>query len=387
MMFEPDDETLRMLRQSIREFVLKDVEPIASRIDNEDYFPEPIFRKMGRMGYLGITVPTEYGGSGMNIAAQAIIEEELGYSSPSLALSYGAHSNLCLDNLYRNGSELIRRSFVPKLASGEWIGSLALTEPGSGSDALGMRSEAREDGDQIILNGSKTLITNAPFSDLFLVYARTGDSYSAFVVLSSDKGFSRGKKFNKMGMRGSPTGEIYFDNIVLGRERVVGEYGNGKDIILSGLNSERVVLSFIFTGLARRALETAIEYSTQRKQFNTHLYRFELIEEKLAYMYIKYETSRLLVEKALHNLERDRMDSLSAAAAIMHSTESAEYISREAIQILGGLGYTKDMVVERLMRDSILGQIGAGTTEIRKHLIASALVKSFKKDPKILGSV
>ncbi|MCW6168175.1 MAG: acyl-CoA dehydrogenase family protein [Thermoplasmatales archaeon] len=385
MPFEPDDETLSMLKNSVKEFVLREVEPMASRIDNEDYFPESVFKKMGKMGYLGITVPAEYGGSGLNIAAQAIIEEELGYSSPSLALSYGAHSNLCLDNLYRNGSELIRRDYVPKLASGEWIGSLALTEPGSGSDALGMKSEAWKDGDKIILNGSKTLITNAPFSDLFLVYARTGDSYSAFVVLSSDKGFSRGKKFNKMGMRGSPTGEIYFDNIVLGKDRVVGEYGNGKDIILSGLNSERVVLSFIFIGLARRALETAIEYSTQRKQFNTHLYRFELIEEKLAYMYTKYETSKLLAEKALRNLERNRMDSLSAAAAIMHSTESAEYISREAIQILGGLGYTKDMVVERLMRDAILGQIGAGTTEIRKHLIASALVKSFKKDPEILG--
>ena len=385
MPFEPDDETLSMLKNSVKEFVLREVEPMASRIDNEDYFPESVFKKMGKMGYLGITVPAEYGGSGLNIAAQAIIEEELGYSSPSLALSYGAHSNLCLDNLYRNGSELIRRDYVPKLASGEWMGSLALTEPGSGSDALGMKSEAWKDGDKIILNGSKTLITNAPFSDLFLVYARTGDSYSAFVVLSSDKGFSRGKKFNKMGMRGSPTGEIYFDNIVLGKDRVVGEYGNGKDIILSGLNSERVVLSFIFIGLARRALETAIEYSTQRKQFNTHLYRFELIEEKLAYMYTKYETSKLLAEKALRNLERNRMDSLSAAAAIMHSTESAEYISREAIQILGGLGYTKDMVVERLMRDAILGQIGAGTTEIRKHLIASALVKSFKKDPEILG--
>jgi len=385
MVFEPDDETLSILASSVRDFVTKEIEPIASKIDDQDFFPLEAFKKMGKMGYLGITVPTEYGGSGLNLKAQAIIEDQLGYSSPSVALSYGAHSNLCLDNLYRNGSSYIRKNFVPKLASGEWIGSLGLTEPGSGSDALAMKTQAKKVEKGYVLNGSKTLITNAPFSDLFLVYARTEDKYSAFVVLSSDKGFSRGKKFSKMGMRGSPTGEIFFDEVELGEERLVGDYGGGKDIILSGLNSERTILSFIFIGLARRALETAIEYSTQRKQFNMHLYRFELIEEKLAYMFTGYETSKILAEKALMKLEKDPMDSLYAASAIMHATESAEFIAREAIQILGGIGYTKETIPERLLRDAILGQIGAGTTEIRKHLISSALVKSFKKDPNMLN--
>ncbi len=387
MEFVPDDETLSMLTKSAKDFVMKEIEPIASRIDEQDFFPLDVFKKMGKMGYLGITIPTEYGGSGMNLRAQAIIEDQLGYSSPSVALSYGAHSNLCLDNLYRNGSELIRKDFVPRLATGEWIGSLGLTEPGSGSDALAMRTEARKVEDGYILNGSKTLITNAPLSDLFLVYARSDDVYSAFVVLSSDKGFSRGRKFSKMGMRGSPTGEIFFDDVKLGEERLVGEYGKGKEIILSGLNSERVILTFIFIGLARRALETAIEYSTQRKQFNTHLYKFELIEEKLAYMFNKYETSKLLAEKAISKLEKDPMESLYAASAIMHATESAEYIAREAIQILGGIGYTKEAIPERLLRDAILGQIGAGTTEIRKHLVSSALVKSFKRNPGMLDLI
>ncbi len=376
-------EVYELFRSTAREFVLKEVMPLASRIDKEDEFPVDIFKKMGKLGFLGVTIPEEYGGSGMDYKAQAIIEEDLAYAAASLSLSYGAHSNLCLDNLYRNGSEYIRENYVPKLASGEWIGSLCLTEPGSGSDALAMKTSATTVGDKFVITGSKTLITNAPYSDIFLTYAKTGENHTAFAVLGNDSGVSRGVKFDKMGMRGSPTGEVFFDSVEIPKNRIVGEYGKGKDIILSGLNSERVILSFIFIGLARRALELSLKYATERKQSGKFLYQFEMIQEKLAYMYTKYETSKLLANKALTDLETDPMNSLSAAATIMHVAESAEYIAREAIQIYGGIGYVRNSEVERLLRDAILGQIGAGTTEIRKHLISSALVKNYKLDNRI----
>ncbi len=374
-----DAETYNLFRESIREFAKREVSNIASRMDREDYFPIDVFRKMGKAGFLGTTIPEKYGGSGMGYESQAIIEEELGYYSPSLALSFGAHSNLCLDNLYRNGSEAIRKEYVPKLSSGEWLGSLCLTEPSSGSDALAMKTHAEKKGDYYMLNGSKTFITNAPYADLFLVYARTGENYTAFVVLSDDDGFSRGKKFDKMGMRGSPTGEIFFDGIRLGEERIIGKYGDAKNIILSGLNSERVILSYIFTGISRRSLEIALDYAINRKQFGQPISNFEMIQEKLAVMYTKLETSRLLCSKSLKTLENDRMDALSAASAIYYAAECSEYISREAIQILGGIGYTREGEVERLLRDAILGQIGAGTTEIRKKLISAGLVKRYKE--------
>jgi isovaleryl-CoA dehydrogenase len=373
-----DAESYDLFRESVKEFSRREVSPIASRMDREDYFPIDVFRKMGEAGFLGTTIPEEYGGSGMDYKSQAIIEEELGYYSPSLALSFGAHSNLCLDNLFRSGSEKIRKEYVPKLVSGEWLGSLCLTEPSSGSDALAMKTHAERKGDYYVLNGSKTFITNAPYADLFLVYARTGENYTAFVVLSDDDGFSRGKKFDKMGMRGSPTGEIFFDEIKLREDRIIGKFGDAKNIILSGLNSERVILSFIFAGISKRSLEIALDYSINRKQFGQPISNFEMIQEKLAVMFTKLETSKLLCEKSLKTLESDRMDVISAASAIYYAAECSEYISREAIQILGGTGYIREGEVERFLRDAILGQIGAGTTEIRKKLISASLVKRYK---------
>ncbi|MCL4345738.1 MAG: acyl-CoA dehydrogenase family protein [Candidatus Thermoplasmatota archaeon] len=374
-----DQDIFSELRKNVRDFVAQKVEPLALKMDREDYFPEDVFKEMGRMGYLGITIPEEYGGTGLGYIGQAIIEEELGYSSPSLALSYGAHSNLTLDNLFRNGDRMQRERFVPDLCNGNKIGSLGLTEPSSGSDALAMKSSATLSGEYYILNGSKTYITNAPYSDIFLVYARTGDAYTAFIVLSDDEGFSRGKKFDKMGMRGSPTGEIFFDNIKLNRDRVVGEENGGKNIILGGLNSERVILSFIFVGLAKRALTEATQYSIDRKQFGEPLHRFEMIQDKLAMMYTEYRASKLLAYDALSSVENNNMDLKSAASSILYSAIVAERVSREAIQIMGGNGYMKDTGVERFLRDAILGQIGAGTTEIRKKLIASSLIKDFRK--------
>lgn len=371
-------KTYDALRDTVRQFCRKEVEPIAAKIDEEDFFPVDVFKKLGQMGYLGITVPEKYGGSGLDLGAQAIIQEELGYYSASLALSYGAHSNLCVDALYRNGSDFIRENYVPRIASGEWIGSLCLTEPGSGSDALAMSTRAEKAEGGYVLNGSKTLITNAPYANLLFVYAKTDDSYSAFVVLDSDPGFRRGNKFNKMGMRGSPTGEIFFDDVFVPEERLIGEYGKGKDIILGGLNSERAILAVLFVGIARRALDLALDYSITRSQSGKAISNFELIQEKLAYMYTRLESSKMLSYRAIEKVQEDRMNVLDTASSILYAAEVAEFISRESLQIHGGYGYTRESVVERLLRDAVLGQIGAGTTEIRKKVVSRALVKSYR---------
>jgi isovaleryl-CoA dehydrogenase len=380
---EEPDETYKMLRETAREFSRKQLQPLSDRVDEEDYFPVDLFKSLGKLGFLGITVPEEFGGSGLDYRAQSIVQEELGYASAGFALSYGAHSNLVTDSIYRNGSDYIRKTCLPKLCSGEWIGSLCLTEPGSGSDALAMKTNAVKSGEYYVLNGSKTLITNAPYADLMLVYAKTGDDYTAFVVLKTDAGVSKGKKFSKMGMRGSPTGEIFFENVKLGEDRILGKFGKGKDIILSGLNSERIILSFIFVGLLKRAIELSLKYANERKQFGQNLGEFEMIQEKIAYMYTKFRTSKLLCNYALESLKFSNMNAIDAAAAILYTAESAEYAAREAIQIHGGYGYIRGSEVERLLRDAILGQIGAGTTEIRKKLVASGLLKYYKKNERL----
>ena len=351
-------------------------------MDRENFFPRELFRKMGKEGYLGVTIPEQYGGSGSDYVSQAIIEEEISYASGSLGLSYGAHSNLCLDNLYRNGSEYLREKYLEKLCSGEHVGSLGMTEPSSGSDALSMKTSATMDKGNFILNGSKTFITNAPYADDFLVYARTGENITPFVVESSDSGFSRGQEFDKTGMRGSPTGTIFFNDIILPENRIVGKLNGGRNVLLSGLNLERAVLAFNSIGIARRALDLAIGYASERKQFGRPISDFELVQEKLAYMYTKFESSRLFAMEALKRVQEDRMDSLDAASAILYASESSEYIAREALQIFGGYGYIKDFEIERVFRDSILLTIGAGTNEIRKKVISEALIKKYGKGGK-----
>ena len=373
------DEYL-MIQQSANEFARKEIMPVAAKMDRENFFPVDLFRKMGKEGYLGVTIPEEYGGSGSDYLSQAIIEEEISYASGSLGLSYGAHSNLCLDNLYRNGSESLREKYVPGLCSGDSIGSLGMTEPSSGSDALAMKTTADQDSGSFILNGSKTFITNAPYANVFLVYARTGKDITPFVVESGDEGFSRGQEFDKTGMRGSPTGTIFFNDILLGPERVVGDLNGGKMVLLSGLNLERAILSFNAIGIARRALDLAVSYASERKQFGRSISDFELVQEKLAYMYTKFESSRLFAMEALERVKNDRMDSLDAASAILYASEASEYIAREALQIFGGYGYIKDFEIERIFRDSILLTIGAGTNEIRKKVISEALVKKYRGD-------
>ena len=368
-------ENTTAIRDLVREFSQKKIEPIAAKIDRDDEFPVQIFREMGKLGLLGLTIAEEYGGAGLDYLTEGVALEEISYYSGSFGLSYGAHNNLVVDNIYRNANNEQKEKYLPSMVSGERIGSLCLTEPGAGSDALGgMKTvyELKEEGYEI--NGSKTFITNAPLADIFLVYARNGKSYSAFILERRD-GVETPRKIKKLGMRGSPTGEVVFRDVHVGGERVLRGEGHARSIIYNGLNAERAVLAFGPLGIARRALDEAIGYSNQREQFGRKIGEFELIQEKLAYMFTRLEAARLLAYKAASLVTEKISDPSYAAASIMMASETATQIAKEALQIFGGYGYTEDYPLERLLRDAILYEIGAGTTEIRKIVIGKALLK------------
>jgi isovaleryl-CoA dehydrogenase len=368
------DETIA-IRDMVRDFSKKEIEPIASKVDKDDFFPKEIFKKMGHLGILGLTVSEEYGGAGLDYLTHGVVLEEISYFSGSIGLSYGAHSNLVVDNLFRNANKNQREEYLPDLISGDKIGSLCLTEPSGGSDALGsMKTTYRKEGDNFIINGSKTFITNAPVADTFLVYSKNYDRYSAFILKRSD-GVETPKWIEKMGMRGSPTGEVYFNELKIPLNRLLKNEGDGKKIIYEGLNAERAVLAFGPLGIARRALDEAIEYSQQREQFGTKIGNFQLIQEKLAYMFSKLEAVRLLAYEAAMMTKERIVDPSYAASSIMLASETATQIAKDALQIFGGYGYTSDFPLERLLRDAILYEIGAGTTEIRKIVIAKAIQK------------
>ncbi len=374
MDFKLPDETAA-IRELVREFSKRKIEPIASKIDREDQFPVEIFREMGKLGLLGLTISQEYGGAGLDYLTEGVALEEISYFSGSFGLSYGAHNNLVVDSLHRNASKEQKEKYLPGLVSGENIGSLCLTEPGAGSDALGgMRTTYKRIGNGYEINGSKTFITNAPLADVFLVYARNERSYSAFILERSD-GVETPKKIRKMGMRGSPTGEVVFRDLKIGNDRIIKGEGHGKEIIYNGLNAERAVLAFGPIGIARRALDESINFSNQREQFGKKIGEFELIQEKLAYMFTRLEAARLLAYKAATLVGEEISDPSYAAASIMLASETATQIAKEAIQIFGGVGYTEDYPLERYLRDAILYEIGAGTTEIRKIVIAKSLLK------------
>ncbi len=363
------------IRDMVREFSQKKIEPIAAKIDKDDDFPMEVFREMGKLGMLGLTISQEYGGAGLDYLTEGVALEEISYFSGSLGLSYGAHNNLVADNLFRNANKEQREKYLPGLVSGEKIGSLCLTESGAGSDALGgMRTNYEKEGEKYTINGSKTFITNAPLASVFLVYAKNGKSYTAF-ILERDDGVETPKKIKKMGMRGSPTGEIVFRNVQVGGNRILKGEGQARNIIYNGLNAERAVLAFGPIGIARRALDEAITYSNQREQFGRKIGEFELIQEKLAYMFTRLEAARLLAYKAASLVGETISDPSYAAASIMMASETATQIAKEALQIFGGYGYTEDYPLERYLRDAILYEIGAGTTEIRKIVIAKALLK------------
>ncbi len=372
-----DDE--QALREAARHFARKEIAPIADRMDREDYFPLDVFRRLGDAGFLGVTVPTEYGGLGLSYLCHALILEEIARVSPALALSVGAHSNLTCDNLSRNGSDAQRSTFLPPLARGEHIGALALTEPDAGSDAVALRTTAVRKGAHYVLNGSKQFITNGPVADTLLVYAKTAPQkgahgISAFIVSRSAPGFLVARRLDKMGMRGSPTGELAFQDCEVPAENLVGRENEGVRILMGGLNVERAVLAAISVGITAECLERSLEYARQREQFGQKIGHFELIAAKLADMWTDLQASRQLVYAALDAVTHDTRSARASAAALTFASEASTRAALEAIQIWGGYGYMRDVPLERFARDAKLLEIGAGTSEIRRLVIARELL-------------
>ncbi|RMG42503.1 MAG: isovaleryl-CoA dehydrogenase [Methanobacteriota archaeon] len=377
------NEDQKIIQETVRDFAQTRLSKVAERMDREDYWPHDLFLELGELGLLGPTVPEEYGGAGADYIVQAIILEELAKVSPAFALSIGAHSNLVLDNIRRNANHEQKQKYLPRLCSGEWMGALCLTEPDHGSDALGMETTARREGDYYVLNGSKTFITNAPLAQLGIVYAKTRPDLgpkgiSAFLVELDSEGVSRGKAMDKMGMRGSKTGELFFDEVKVPAENLMGIENEGRKIVMSGLSAERATLAAISVGICQRAGEIALNYSLEREQFGQKIANFQMIQDKLARMYVEGKASRLLVYWALKEIERDHRANVPAAASIYYAAERSTQIALDAIQVLGGYGYMKEYEIEKFARDAKLLEIGAGTSEIRKLIIAKELIRKGK---------
>jgi isovaleryl-CoA dehydrogenase len=378
-------EEQEALRDAIRRFAEAEVRPLAEKMDQDDIFPPELWPKLGAMGLLGIGVPEALGGSGGELMSWVIAGEELAACSSAVALSMGAHGNLCVWNLYRNGNDAQRQRWLPALCAGTKIGSLCITEPDTGSDAVGIQTRAVADGADFLLTGTKTWITNAPVADLFIVYAKTEPAagargITAFVVERGAAGLSTSEPFDKMGCRGSPTGQVYLDGVRVPAENILGELNRGINVLMSGLDVERAVFAALPLGQARRAMELSLQYARDRSQFGRPIASFQLIQAKLADMYTQIEAARLMVWKAgsmLGKMERGGKGTelhKLAAAALLFSAEVAEKVCYEAVQIHGGNGYSKEFEVNRLYRDVRLGTIGAGTSEIRRLIIARELL-------------
>lgn len=373
-----------LLRKTVSSFVKREIEPIAEEMDRKDEWPKDMWNKLGELGVLGLTVPEEYGGAGLGPVEQAMVTEEIAKYSAAIAVSYAAHANLCTHNLYHNANEEQRKKYLPGLCTGKLIGALGLTEPGSGSDAVGMRTTARKEGDRYILHGSKTFITNGPVADLILVYAKTdkekgAHGITAFLVEKGFPGFSVSKRLEKMGNRGSETGELIFDECEVPAENVLGEVNKGVKVMMSGLDIERVIVSALALGIGEGAFREAVKYAKERSQFGKPISHFQLIQAKIADMYTALEAARLLTYDAARLAAENQKITLKAAAAILFTAETATKVALEAVQIHGGYGYMLDYPVNRYLRDSKLYEIGAGTSEVRRLIIARELlgVKTF----------
>ncbi|MHB1544172.1 MAG: acyl-CoA dehydrogenase family protein [Gammaproteobacteria bacterium] len=372
---------LELLRESVRRFAEAEVAPHADAFDQAGGFPRSLWRRMGELGFLGLNLPEVLGGSGMGFLAHVLAMEELSRASASVGLSYGAHSNLCLHNLARNGTEEQKRRYLPKLISGEWVGALAMSESGAGSDVVGSiqcRAERRHKG--WVVNGTKMWITNGPEADVLIVYLRTRDyaqagsrSLTAFIVERSQKGFTTAQKLDKLGMRGSGTCELLFDACELRDDQVLGTVHEGVEILMSGLDSERLILSGGPLGIMQACLDLVLPYLVQRRQFGRPIGEFELMQGKLADMYTKLEASRSLTYRVAESFDRGHPSRIDAAAALLMAAESAVAVALESIQCLGGNGYINDYPTGRFLRDAKLYEIGAGTNEIRRMLIGREL--------------
>ncbi len=371
-------ETLDMLRASVRDFTAKEIAPRAASIDEKNEFPADLWKKLGALGLLGITVEEDYGGTAMGYLAHIIAMEEISRASASVGLSYGAHSNLCVNQIRRNGSEAQKKKHLPKLVSGEHVGALAMSEPGAGSDVVGMRLRAELRGDRYVLNGNKMWITNGPDADVLVVYAKTDANagprgITAFLIERGMKGFSTAQKLDKLGMRGSNTCELVFRDCEVSVANVLGKEGGGANVLMSGLDYERAVLAGGPLGIMGACLDVVIPYVHERKQFGQPIGEFQLMQGKLADMYATYSACRAYVYAVGQALDRGETTRKDAAGAILYASEKATWMAGEAIQALGGMGYINETPTGRLWRDAKLYEIGAGTSEIRRWLIGREL--------------
>jgi isovaleryl-CoA dehydrogenase len=371
-------ETADRLRDTVRLFADDRIAPIAAGIDRSDEFPRHLWPEMGALGLHGITVEEEHGGSGLGYLEHVVAMEEVSRGSASVGLSYGAHSNLCVNQVRRNGTEEQKRRYLPKLISGEHVGGLAMSEPGAGSDVVSMKLKAEKKGDHYVLNGTKMWITNGPGGDVFVVYAKTDRAagargITAFLVESSFKGFRVAQKLDKLGMRGSNTGELVFEDCAVPEENVLGAVGGGVKILMSGLDYERVVLAGGPLGIMQSALDLVLPYVHERKQFGAAIGTFQLVQAKLADMYVGLNACRAYVYAVAKACDRGETTRQDAAGAILFSAEHATRIALDAIQLLGGNGYVNEVPAGRLLRDAKLYEIGAGTSEIRRMLIGREL--------------
>ncbi|MDC7713793.1 isovaleryl-CoA dehydrogenase [Vogesella sp. LYT5W] len=375
-------DTYDMLRETVRDFAQSEIAPRAADIDRDNLFPADLWQKFGDLGLLGITVSEEYGGANMGYLAHMIAMEEISRASASVALSYGAHSNLCVNQIYKNGNEEQKRKYLPKLISGEHIGALAMSEPNAGSDVVSMKLRADKVDGGYKLNGSKMWITNGGDADTLVVYAKTDvnagpKGITAFIIEKGFAGFSHGSKLDKLGMRGSNTYPIFFDDCFVPEENVLGGEGNGVKVLMSGLDFERAVLSAGPLGIMQACMDVTVPYLNDRKQFGQAIGDFQLMQGKLADMYVKLSASRAYVYavgQALDRGESGRQTRKDAAGAILYAAEAATQMALDAIQCLGGNGYINEYPTGRLLRDAKLYEIGAGTSEIRRWLIGRELM-------------
>jgi isovaleryl-CoA dehydrogenase len=363
-----------MLRQSVSSFAQDRIAPRAAAIDRDNTFPRDLWPEMGALGLHGITVDEEYGGAGLGYLAHCVAMEEISRASAAVGLSYGAHSNLCVNQLNRNGTPEQKRKYLPKLISGEHIGALAMSEPGAGSDVVSMRTRADKVGDRYVLNGSKMWITNGPLADTLVVYAKTDRTagargITAFIVEKTMKGFTPAQKLDKLGMRGSDTSELVFEDCEVPDENVLGAVGNGVNVLMSGLDYERVVLAAGPLGIMQACMDVVVPYVHERKQFGQAIGQFQLVQAKLADMYVTMNAAKSYVYAVARASDEGRTTREDAAGAILYAAERATWMALEAIQCLGGNGYINDFATGRLLRDAKLYEIGAGTSEIRRMLI------------------
>jgi len=373
-------ETADAIRESVLSFSAAEIAPRAAEIDRTNQFPMDLWKKFGDLGVLGITVPEEYGGAGLGYLEHTIAMEEISRASASVGLSYGAHSNLCVNQIKLNGTDAQKRKYLPKLVSGEHVGALAMSEPGAGSDVVSMKLRADKRGDRYVLNGTKMWITNGPDADTLVVYAKTDPAagskgMTAFLVEKTFKGFSTAQKLDKLGMRGSNTCELVFEDCEVPEENVLNQVGRGAAVLMSGLDYERAVLAAGPIGIMQACMDVVLPYVHERKQFGQAIGEFQLMQGKLADMYVTLNAARAYVYAVAKSCDRGETTRKDAAGAILYAAEKATWMALEAIQCLGGNGYINDYATGRLLRDAKLYEIGAGTSEIRRMLIGRELFK------------